>query len=533
MEKQRMPFGVEGLIDPHDMTRPVLEAWYRWILSGQNGELEDAQIVQFTRVDRGPGMEPLFFPDFCQQPPTDASLKYAPEEKLYALRVGRGLDAPTTCRSWNGLPLARAFDCYRPFNNQLQETLFNLTTPQYPLSELVDLLELMEDNGAIHTVDPSPTHTSNAHFPTDISDDRIWSFIGANLLPTSFFVLEHPEHDSLALSTLSNWLKAPNRFRHPQSNTWRGGPKGARWIVIAAARIVTTMIVLQSPGKAAMELESAIDAPLLTRQGRQLETFLQWVVSSFTDSVSTLRASIADRRNAWKLAVTTAHLKNQVSTRPETATFTCAVTNGVPLDTAELSACYRRISSSDPDVTLGENNDLDLPAPPAPRSQRRRPRPRYRVESDESEAESSAEHITIDEDLLSSSSDDDQLSDRYIASFLKDESPDVPQLDEPSWEDATLSSERHTFSHGVGSLDADTAKFEHKSTGDAEAVKEDESDSDDPSQSVLPIEITAPESSPPELPTQPLPVRRTARSHVRLPAAQAFIDEARGRKGAK
>ncbi|KAG8706549.1 hypothetical protein FRC08_000986 [Ceratobasidium sp. 394] len=429
--------------------------------------------------------------------------------------------------------MARAFDCYRPFDEHLLEALRNLSTPQYPLSDLVDLLELMEDNGAIHTVDPCSSHASNVHFPTDIPDDRIWSFIGANLLPPAFFLLEHPEHDALALSTLSNWLKAPNHFHHSQSGTWRAGPKGARWIVIAAARIVTTMILLESPRNAPTELQSVIDATVLARQKRQLEIFLQWVVSSFTDSVSTLQVSIADRRNAWKAAVTTAHLKNQVLAPPDLATHTYPVTNGLPLDAAELAACYHRISASDPDVTLGTDNDLDLPTPPRLHAPRPRPHPRYRVDSDDSEAESSAERISINEELLSSSSDDDELSDRYIASFLKKESPKVQPTAEPRWEDATYSFERLSLIHQTGSKGVTPAQLAQRSADDAATVKTDESDSDDLSLSMLPMEITAPAFPTPELPTHPIPARRSTRTHVRLPAAQAFFDQATGKKGAK
>ncbi|KAG8731929.1 hypothetical protein FRC10_001355, partial [Ceratobasidium sp. 414] len=274
IEERQLPSGVDGLIDPHSMTRHQLECWYRHIWTGQSKELDEAHIFQFARVDKPSGQPLLLFTEFCRQQPTSSGLKYTPEEKLYALKVAQGADIPTRA-SWHGLPLAR--HCYRPFDGAMQIAIAGISSQKHQLDQAMDLLDAMEDHGAIHvgihllacyrslcaylsrpavyvysgsanllssgyeprlvrgscdvlsqvhkvatllvrydpsTIDSSPKGALNAHFPVDLSNERMKTVIGKSLLPTAFFDIEDKAHDSLALSTLSTWLKSPNYFRH-------------------------------------------------------------------------------------------------------------------------------------------------------------------------------------------------------------------------------------------------------------------------------------------------------------------------------
>ncbi|QRV96936.1 Tail length tape measure protein [Ceratobasidium sp. AG-Ba] len=456
IDKKRMPVGILFLIDPHDMTRSAVERWYSHLLKGQAGELAEELIFQFQRVDRGPDNQPLTFSTFCRQPDAASALKYAPEEKLYALRVSRGATTAAEKASWRGLPLARSFDFYCPLPQGIVNALNQISTPVFPLSSLVSLVQEMESLGAVHTIDISSINSPSALCPLEILDDEIEDYIGGDLLPPAFFNLGHADHDRYALSTLSSWLKGPNQFFHPES---------------------------------ASDLE---------------EDYMQF-----------------------------------------------PVTNGVPLAQAELKHAYDRISNSDPDITLGAGNDIELPMtapdeqrPSKPKLRPRRPAAKMPLHSDSdntSSDESSHESIEINEDDIDSS--DEELLEQSIReiehdSILKDmtlranmSSHQSAILDHGSNKELPdcLDKTEHTIS-------ADTAQHINLSRPISAASKT----------LISTMKILGEFSpwtlqirgslhlSPLALPIAEIPpatVRRTTRTHTRLPAAQEAIDMLRRGKG--
>ncbi|QRV87044.1 hypothetical protein RhiJN_15062 [Ceratobasidium sp. AG-Ba] len=425
IEKARMPQGVDVLQDPHSMTRAILQAWYRHIVAGQLGKLTELQIFQFRQVDRSDGA-PIIFTTLCVHKPTSAALKYSPEQKLYAMRVAKAVTVPEGRPSWKGLPLARAFGIFEALDEEVALELQKLGTDAYPLQETVQLLKRMEELGPVHTIDPSMTELPSALCSIGLPEDNIWAFIGNNLLPVPFFDIAHEDHDWYALATLASWLKGHNRFRHQESGIWRGGPKGVRWVVIALARIITTMITAESSMPLPGDLRKAIIPGVFLQQKQQVAGFCRWLNSSLKETISVLSRTFVERRAAWKSAVASAHLKNQILDGNNEPVLGGRTTNGVPLDPQELSNAYLILSASDPDITLGEGNDLLDGTPsvePQARTRRPRPKPCYRKASESSDtaedsgSNSSEGHESIDIDDNDLSSSEDEELDRTLVNM--------------------------------------------------------------------------------------------------------------------
>ncbi|KAG9118682.1 hypothetical protein FRC07_006687 [Ceratobasidium sp. 392] len=350
IKAKRFPEGVRVLKDPHDTPKEVLLQWYKHIVAGQNSEIDESKIFQFATVNPGPGLAPKQYTSLLRTQDSGSELRYAPDKKLYALKMAKGHDEPAASPSWRRLPLARTLDIYAPFDDATCKMMEKISTSDNKLAVLLTLLGELEKHGP--TVDPGQQEPSSPLLPPSLTDVDVLAFLNTSLLPASFF-------DCLCRSP-------QNQFRHTASDTWRGGPHGARWIVIMIARVVITTLVARSPDSAPVELLRAVEAASLLRMEQQLYVFCNWVVDSFHRSIEILKVSHEPRSQLWKKTVASRHLKNQMLSGDPLIPDPGPSTHGVPQRRDEIASMYFRLSTSDPDVTLGTDNDLANPPPSPP-----------------------------------------------------------------------------------------------------------------------------------------------------------------------
>jgi hypothetical protein len=250
----------------------------------------------------------------------------------------------------------------------------------------------------LQTLDVALTNVLNAHFPPDLPSHAIHSYAGHQWLPPAFFDEEDPQHPHLALTMLMNWIQGPNRFKHVPSGTWQGGPNGARWIVAVVARIVTTFTMIALESDIPEAIMKIIDTSSFQHLQVLLKSFCQWLIRSFRETCKTLKATQQERLTSWKTAVVLAYLNQQATEdlpreivrRQSQYGSGQALTNGVPVDPQELEQCFKHITETNPELTLGAKHDhVSLLQQLS-----------HRVDGDESEAEfsdasSSGEEITL------------------------------------------------------------------------------------------------------------------------------------------
>ncbi|KAG8794601.1 hypothetical protein FRC12_023285 [Ceratobasidium sp. 428] len=326
IERLRMPTDISIMKDPHDTGRDTLLTWYKHIVAGQQNMLADSHVFQFSRVDRGATSSPLLFTSLLKAQAEDSTLRYAPEEKLYALKVSRGYEGPLSSPTWHGLPLARTVDCYRAFDEPLQAALRSISTEQNKIETLMVLLQSMEDYGPIHTTSAARSEVPYPVLPIDLSEASMLDLLDETLLPSQVFDSTHPDHDF--------------PFRHAPSSTWRGGPQGSRWILFVIARFWITLSVVRDPSSAPSALMRSIEAPSLLRMEQQLCHFSDWYIVSLREATRVLMSTHKQRSKAFDQEVVTRHLKAQITTSPHFQPSCAPSTHGVPENPSVLASMY-------------------------------------------------------------------------------------------------------------------------------------------------------------------------------------------------
>ncbi|KAG8716635.1 hypothetical protein FRC09_015468 [Ceratobasidium sp. 395] len=524
IERLRMPTDISIMKDPHDTGRDTLLTWYKHIVAGQQNMLADSHVFQFSRVDRGATSSPLLFTSLLKAQAEDSTLRYAPEEKLYALKVSRGYEGPLSSPTWHGLPLARTVDCYRAFDEPLQAALRSISTEQNKIETLMVLLQSMEDYGPIHA--------------------SMLDLLDKTLLPSQVFDSTHPDHDF--------------PFRHAPSSTWRGGLQGSRWILFVIARFWITLSVVRDPSSAPSALMRSIEAPSLLRMEQQLCHFSNWYIVSLREATRVLMSTHKQQSKAFDQEVVTRHLKAQITTSPHFQPSCAPSTHGVPEDPSVLASMYHRLSKSHPDETLGAANDPEEQLAPTVASRRaRRPTQHMRrvVSDSESDSDSSfssspplrpvrqpspeGEYIDIGGDDLDSSDEETMITDINIQSYLEgnQQTESVPATEPTDMkQDSSL---------GDTTLAADTALTLDKTEKNSPdlQVSDEERKPLEPFVPILPADLTAPSnnaafaihlvsnqgSAQPAL-DPPTTLRHTERRLVRRAEAQAAIDQVHPRK---
>ncbi|KAG8715759.1 hypothetical protein FRC09_016331 [Ceratobasidium sp. 395] len=227
IEQSQMPPGINIMKDPHDTGRKTLITWYKHIVAGQLNKLEDSKVFQFSHVNPEPALPPIFYSSLLKVQAVNSELQYAPEEKLYALKVARGHTEQPSTANWHGLPLAQTMDFFEPFNEATLKALRDISTEQNRLDILLVLLEDMEKRSPVHTT--MVAHPQGLHplFPANLVSTDMIALLNRSLLPPEVFDSSLPDHDLYALATLTSAMRSPNNpFWHAPSSTWRGGPQG-------------------------------------------------------------------------------------------------------------------------------------------------------------------------------------------------------------------------------------------------------------------------------------------------------------------
>ncbi|KAG8789236.1 hypothetical protein FRC12_013729 [Ceratobasidium sp. 428] len=543
VSSSRCPTSVGRLIDPHDMLRKELEAWYLHLLAGQSGQLSESAIFQFSCVDVKNQDAPLCYDVYCRDEPRASQVKYTPESKLYALQTSQGSDNAESKASWHGLPLARTHHRYQPFDERTAADLRDLNTSDCSMSKLVDLTIKMESLGPVHTTEVSPSEPLNPHFSMDFVEDSLRHLI-STLLPVGVFDAMLDAHDALALSTLITWLRSPNRFFHAASGTWRGGPFGVQQVIGAVARVSMTLIVATSrPERMTHELRTIMTPAVIKQTAAQLKRMSTWLAKSLQETNRVLKLTSDERSTAWQSAVVEAHLKHQVLSGPAHQLPVHKVTNGVPSDPQELASIYSQLKAVDPDITLGATNDMPKPATRRARTTRFKASAWDDLDEDSAvKNDTSAEQFNLDD--VSSSDEDLEECERSIRNLTnravsfkaasvgeeadwseatikrRDDSPDLTQVDDSrhlltsqSFIEAPAPALSYSSSHTPKTAEG----VSHPPPAPAQPAETSASQKHVlPSHSNEPLTVDAPQVLP----------RRTERQHKRTHAAQEAIDKA-------
>jgi hypothetical protein len=131
------------------------------------------------------------------------------------------------------------------------------------------------------------------------------------------------------------------------------------------ARIHTTFTMIQLNNDVPERIEQVIDASDFRRSQTLFQSLVSWLIESFKESCDILRATYEQRVTAWKAEVTKAYLSHQAADElPREAGGRVTrygnqreLTNGLPLRREELEECFLKISETNPELTLAEEQD--------------------------------------------------------------------------------------------------------------------------------------------------------------------------------
>jgi hypothetical protein len=149
---RRMPRDIPVLRDMKHWSRAELESWKAHILAGQRGQIPENNIFAWRILPR-PRNEP---PKLIEYPTRSlypgASVRWTPNELLYAQKMRLPVEPPSTLResTWNELPLARTSHVYAVYTIDLFQALLSLHEKDTALCSLVKEVAQMEQQGPIH-----------------------------------------------------------------------------------------------------------------------------------------------------------------------------------------------------------------------------------------------------------------------------------------------------------------------------------------------------------------------------------------------
>ncbi|KAG9077943.1 hypothetical protein FRC06_008625, partial [Ceratobasidium sp. 370] len=262
-------------------------------------------------------------------------------------------DTGVPALSWNGLPVARLVQTYEPFTRRQRQLMTEFSTPDHNIDALVDLVEQIERLAPAHENDRTHStlnhHLQGAMNTADIDTllQRLWPHI-------SFFDEDHDDHPQYTTTTLIYWLKTSLAFKHPQSDTWLGGPGGSRWIVVLAFHLVRAMTLIDRRTDAPDNLPAIFSESLQQRHWRSMKAIIHWLTSEWQTTCSTLRATFDARSRAWKeqvrfLMESDGILRSGILVAG--APIVRSAHYALPIELTDLHECYKAITEDFPDST--------------------------------------------------------------------------------------------------------------------------------------------------------------------------------------
>jgi hypothetical protein len=160
-----------------------------------------------------------------------------------------------------------------------------------------------------------------------------------------------------------SWVQGPNRFRHEVSGTWRGRPKGVQWVVAMVSRIVTTFTMIELDCEVPERTRKVLNMSIFRRLQDLLKSFVAWLIDSFRQTCRILKLTHDERVAGWKTVVVSAYLACQTAQDlpPEVGgngshgrMLSRESTHGVPEQAQELVECFRLLTETDLELTLGD-----------------------------------------------------------------------------------------------------------------------------------------------------------------------------------
>ncbi|CEL53432.1 glycoside hydrolase 15-related protein [Rhizoctonia solani AG-1 IB] len=356
--KECFPEGIDRLRLPNDMLSDELQTWYQWLINGQQGRLNDSQLFRFAKVSTGRNKVVIDYPNPITSRPQNCNLVWSAEEKLYALKVQNLLDESQVKPSWKQLPLARTELVYNPFSDKIRNAMRFGCLDIYQTESLTKLVFRLEKYGPVHTRDSACTEPLINYISPEMTEEYLLrTFLGKTPLKSAALAEDDPNHADYALPTFIYWAKSTQRFRHTQSQTWRGGPFGVRWIVALYLHFAASFSVYElQPRNLPTDCLEAFDNCHFSRLKDALVNFGGWLIESLKESISILKETFAERATCWGEAIVASHLAEPNESIGNTSATTD--THGVPRSRSILKDCYERLKIANPDVTMGQDDEL-------------------------------------------------------------------------------------------------------------------------------------------------------------------------------
>ncbi|KAG8702894.1 hypothetical protein FRC11_011135, partial [Ceratobasidium sp. 423] len=350
-----MPPGIRQLIDPGDMTRALLETWYKWLLAGQEGRLRPEQIFQFALVELGGNSIPLTYTEPITGRPKNCRLVWTPQEKTYAQKVtSDALDALQK-PAWLDLPPARLQEVYAPFSGTVKTQMSNACLSEYQAGALTSLVFSIEHYGPVHTREVGIQEPLNRYIAEDMTEASLENLLNEQL-HVGALLEDEPLHAELSLSSFIHYAKTNVRFRHARSQTWRAGPYGIRWLLAIYIHLACAFSMFEiARDELSTDIVLAFEACSFKRLKSSLVRFGDWLKDSINESIATLKRTFKERGEAWRRAVVSTYLSH-----PDDNIGNESVrldTHGIPRSKATLRACYECLQEQDPDITFGHDQD--------------------------------------------------------------------------------------------------------------------------------------------------------------------------------
>ncbi|EUC58207.1 hypothetical protein RSOL_238670 [Rhizoctonia solani AG-3 Rhs1AP] len=417
--------GVSTLKKVGEMKRDELILWYQWILDGQEQRLEPAHFFQFTRLPQPNSQVVLQFPEPITSRPSTSNLSWTPEEKLYARRIQKSAEDALNDPAWKGLPLARLQEVYEPFSASMRTAMSTGCSEEFQPAVIVSLLFELERYGPVHTQDLSNREPLIAYLGSKLSDETLSELLLTQTLNPAALLADDPQHPDYSVPSYIRWVKLNTRLRHELSGTWRGGPDGARGIVAVYIHIANAFSMYQHcSDKMPSSLVKAFDKCDFERLHAQLVAFGNWLLASLQDTISKLKVTFSARAQAWKQAVVGQYLTRSMAHTGHSSLS--RDTHGLPHSTNKLSQSYKALQASNPDITMGLDNQ-----------EFQKVKKRIRARASEIEEElsdrdsTSAEEIVLPESDEMSGSDNERelLSPRSLGDYGQSHPEKEPHLE--------------------------------------------------------------------------------------------------------
>ncbi|KAG9126224.1 hypothetical protein FRC07_004379 [Ceratobasidium sp. 392] len=364
IERQQLPDRC-SFQDPSRMLAGELQAWYQHIEQGQQGNIVPERIFQFARVMTSDNRTAALYTGLCVHRHPGSRLEWTADQVLYAQKVESTANQSISAISWLGLPVARVLQTYQPFTRRQRESIKEFSSVEHDIESLADLVERLDQLGASHDSDHSQS-LPNLHLPGNFHITDMNVLFEREWPHDSFWQESHDDHPQYATTTLLYWLKSCLSFKHLASNTWLGGPGGARWLVALLFHLVRALTLVDRRKDIPRQISNVFSDSLQQRHWHMINTAIVWLKSELLTTCDALRTTFDVRAQAWKEQVKhviESHRIIHPGTLVAGVPIVRAKHNALPIEDSDLHACYLEITRAPIERSLASAAP-ELPDPP-------------------------------------------------------------------------------------------------------------------------------------------------------------------------